>query len=152
MNLQTIAKQLERVQDCFQKVAEAQTDWNAYRRTAVEHGETPPERGEFVSLMHDLAVTATELDKRKQDALKAVYGADTPQAEVLSHDGRRKRTVVFSRPTGKIAEPHISWTAFHALRGMLGYPLETTAPFDIAVIDDFGRVSEHRIKTTGETK
>ena len=101
-----------------------------------------------MSLLTDLTRTAEELDRKRESAINALCGVGIVQAEICSADGKRRRKVVVSRPTDRIDEPHISHAAYHALVSMLGEPLTTTAPFDIAVIDDFGRVSpDHKIKT-----
>ncbi len=151
MDLQTIAKQIELVQDCYHKVAQAQSDWNAYRRTAGAHGEATPELMQFVSLMRTLTDIAEELDRRREAVQTSLYGTGILQADIVSPDGKRKRSIVIIRPTDKIHEPHISLSAYQALCTMLGNPLSTTSPFDIAVIDA-GRVTEYRIKTKGENK
>lgn len=111
-------------------------------------GTATPELPQFVSLLTDLTRTADELDRKREAAINALCGVGIVQAEIRSADGKRGRKVVVSRPTDRIDEPHISRAAYHALVSMLGEPLSTTAPFDIAVIDDFGRVSpDHKIKT-----
>ena len=146
MDLPTIAKQIELVQDCYHKVAQAQADWNAYRRTAGAHGEATPELMQFVSLMRTLTETAEKLDRRRDAVQTSLYGTGILQADIVSPDGRRKRSIVVCRPTDKVHEPHISLAAYQALCTMLGDPLATTAPFDIAVVDG-GRMTDKRIKT-----
>lgn len=151
MDLKTIGTLLELVQNCYQKVLAAQTDYNSYRRMAGEHGIPTPDRHEFASLACALNDAAKELDRRRNAVQNAVYGVGILQADIVSPDGKRKRTAVVCRPTDKIHEPYVTWAAYHALCAILGgKPLTTTAPFDIAVLDDFGRVSEHRITTTNQ--
>jgi len=135
------------VRECYLKVASAQNFWTAYRRAAGESGTTTTELPQFVSLLTDLTHTAEELDRKREAAINALCGVGIVQAEICSADGKRSRKVVVSRPTDKIDEPHVTRAAYHALTQMLGEGLRTTAPFDIAVIDDFGRVSENRIQT-----
>ena len=147
MNIKDISTQLELVRECYLKVASAQNFWTAYRRDAGESGTATPELPQFVSLLTDLTRTAEELDRKREAAINALCGVEIVQAEIRSADGKRSRKVVVSRPKAKIDEPNISRAAYHALVSMLGEPLTTTAPFDIAVIDDFGRVSDKRIKT-----
>ena len=147
MNIKDISTQLELVQDCYQKVASAHNFWQAYRRAAGECGTATPELPQFVSLLTDLTRTAEELDRKREAVSNALCGVGIIQAEIYSADGKTSRKAVIERPTAKIAEPHISYAAYHALVLMLGEPLTTNAPFDIAVIDDFGRVSDKRIQT-----
>lgn len=145
MNIKDISEQLELVRECYLKVASAKNFWTAYRRAAGESGTATPELPQFVTLMTDITRTAEELDRKREAATNALCGIGVIQAEVCSADGKRARKVVVSRPTEKIPEPHVTRAAYHALTQMLGEGLRTTAPFDIAVIDDFGRVSEHKI-------
>ena len=148
MDIKDISTQLELVRECYHRVSSAHNFWIAYRRAAGEGGTATPELPQFVSLLTDLTRTAEELDRKREAAINALCGVGIVQAEVCSADGKRRRKVVVSRPTDRIDEPHISRAAYHALVTMLGEPLTTTAPFDIAVIDDFGRVSpDHKIKT-----
>ena len=147
MNIKDISEQLELVRECYLKVASAQNFWTAYRRAAGESGTTTTELPQFVSLLTYLTRTAEDLERKREAAINALCGVGIVQAEICSADGKRSRKVVVSRPTAKIDEPHVSRAAYHALVSMLGEPLTTTAPFDIAVIDDFGRVSDNRIKT-----
>ena len=147
MNIKDISTQLELVRECYLKVASAHKLWTAYLRSAGEVGTDTKELPQFVSLFTDLARTAEELDRKREAAINALCGVGIVQAEIRSADGNRSRKVVVSRPTAKIDEPHISRAAYHALVSMLGEPLTTTAPFDIAVIDYFGRVSDKRIRT-----
>lgn len=148
MNIKDVNTQLELVQDCYQKVASAQSDWNKYRRKAAEYGSYMDNRPEFVSLLKALTHTAEELERIREAVSNALCGVGIIQAEIYSADGKTSRKAVIERPTAKITEPHISYAAYHALVLMLGEPLSTTAPFNIAVIDDFGRVSDKRIKVT----
>lgn len=147
MNIKDISTQLELVRECYLKVASAQNFWTAYRRAAGEGGTTTTELPQFVSLLTYLTRTAEELERKREAAANALCGVGIVQAEICSTDGKRSRKVVVSRPTAKIDEPHITRAAYHALTQMLGEGFRTTAPFDIAVIDDFGRVSENRIQT-----
>lgn len=147
MNIKDISTQLELVRECHNCVSSAHNFWIAYRRAAGEIGTATKELPQFVSLLTDLTRTAEELDRKREAAINALCGVGVVQSEIRSEDGKRSRKVVVSRPTAKIDEPHISRAAYHALVSMLGEPLTTTAPFDIAVIDDFGRVSDKRIKT-----
>jgi len=150
MDLQTTETLLELVRESYHRVMSAQNFYNAYRRTAVENGIPTPVRPEFPALARELVETAKELDRRKEAIRNAIYGVGIIQAEIYSADGQRKRSVVVMRPTDKVREPHITWAAYHALSTMLGEPLTASTPFDIAVVDDFGRVSDHRIKAQGE--
>ena len=104
-------------------------------------------RPEFVSLLKALTHTAEELERIRESVQNALCGVGIIQAEIYSADGKTSRKAVIERPTAKITEPHISYAAYHALVLMLGDSIYTTAPFDIAVIDDFGRVSDKRIQT-----
>ena len=148
MDIKNISTQLELVRECYHKVMSAKNFWQAYRRAAGECGIATPELPQFVSLLTDLTRTAEELDRKREAVSNALCGVGIIQAEIYSADGKTSRKVVIERPTAKITEPHISYAAYHALVLMLGEPLTTTAPFDIAVIDDFGRVSDKRIKVT----
>ena len=145
MNIKDVNTQLELVQDCYQKVASAQSDWNKYRRKAAEYGSYMDNRPEFVSLLKALTHTAEELERIREAVSNALCGVGIIQAEIYSADGKTSRKAVIERPTAKITEPHISYAAYHALVLMLGDSIYTTAPFDIAVIDDFGRMSDKRI-------
>ena len=146
MNINSISTQLELVRECYHKVLSAKNFWQAYRRAAGEGGVATQELPQFVPLLTDITRTAEELDRKREAAVNALCGVGIVQAEIRSADGKRSRKVVVSRPTDKIDEPHVTRAAYHALVSMLGEPLVTTAPFDIAVIDDFGRVSpDHRI-------
>ena len=145
MNIKDVNTQLELVQDCYQKVASAQSDWNEYRRKAAEYGSYMDNRPEFVSLLKALTHTAEELERIREAVSNALCGVGIIQAEIYSADGKTSRKVVIERPTAKITEPHISYAAYHALVLMLGDSIYTTAPFNIAVIDDFGRMSDKRI-------
>lgn len=145
MNIKDVNTQLELVQDCYQKVASAQSDWNKYRRKAAEYGSYMDNRPEFVSLLKALTHTAEELERIREAVSNALCGVGIIQAEIYSADGKTSRKVVIERPTAKITEPHISYAAYHALVLMLGDSIYTTAPFNIAVIDDFGRMSDKRI-------
>ena len=148
MNIKGISTQLEFVRECYHSVSSAHNLWISYRRAAEDGGTTTPELPQFVSLLKDLARTAEKLDRKREAAINALCGVGIVQAEIRSADGKRSRKVVVSRPTDRIDEPHISRAAYHALVSMLGDSLTTTSPFDIAVIDDFGRVSsDHKIKT-----
>lgn len=147
MSIKSVNTQLGLVQDCYHKVASAQNLWNEYRRAATESGTATAEHPEFVSLMTKLSHTAEELNQRREAVTNALCGVGVLQVEICSSDGKSRRKVVVERPTAKISEPHISWAAYHALTLMLGQLIFTTAPYDIAVIDDFGRVSEHTIKS-----
>ena len=147
MNIKDVSTQLELVRECHHRVSSAHNFWIAYRRAAGAGGTATPELPQFVSLLTVLTRTAEELDRKREAAINALCGVGIVQAEIRSADGRRGRKVVVSRPTAKIDEPHISRAAYHALVSMLGEPLTTAAPFDIAVIDYFGRVSDKRIKT-----
>lgn len=148
MNIKDVSTQLELVRECHHRVSSAHNFWIAYRRAAGGSGTATPELPQFVSLLTDLTRTAEELDRKREAAINALCGFGIVQAEIRSADGNRGRKVVVSRPTDRIDEPHISRAAYHALVSMLGQHLTTTAPFDIAVIDDFGRVSQdHKIKT-----
>ncbi len=154
MDYTTMLAQLELVQECRRKVASAHNLWKAYRKDAEKNGEAAPERPEFAVLLRGLTETAEELDRRKCVVQNALYGVGIIQAEIYSADGRRKCSVVVLRPTERVPEPHIPWTVYNALQSVLGgTPLTTATPFDIVVVDDFGRVSEHRIRTKqGEMK
>ncbi len=146
MDIKNISTQLELVQECYHRAMSAKNFWTAYRRAAGECGVETRELPQFVPLLTEITRTAEELDRKREAARNALYGVGILQVEVSSADGTRVRKVVVSRPTGKIDEPHVSRAAYHALTQMLGEGLRTTAPFDIAVIDDFGRVSpDHRI-------
>ncbi len=145
MDIKDISTQLELVRECYHKVMSAKNFWQAYRRAAGECGTATPELPQFVPLLTAPTRTAEDLDRKREAAITALCGVGIVQAEICSADGKRSRKVVVSRPTDRIDEPHISRAAYHALVSMLGEPLTTTAPFDIAVIDDFGRVSENRI-------
>ncbi|MBQ4199609.1 MAG: hypothetical protein II649_06975 [Kiritimatiellae bacterium] len=146
MDIKSISTQLELVQECYHKVLSAKNFWTAYRRAAGECGVATRELPQFVPLLTDLTRTAEELDRKREAAKNALYGVGILQVEVTSADGTRVRKVVVSRPTDKIDEPHVSRAAYHALTQMLGDGLRTTAPFDVAVVDDFGHVSpDHRI-------
>ena len=147
MNIKDVSTQLELVRECHHRVSSAHNFWIAYRRATGGGGTATPELPQFASLLTDLTRTAEELDRKREAAINALCGVGIVQAEIRSADGRRGRKVVVSRPTAKIDEPHISRAAYHALVSMLGEPLTTAAPFDIAVIDYFGRVSDKRIKT-----
>ena len=146
MDIKNISTQLELVRECYHKVMSAKNFWQAYRRAAGECGIATPELPQFVSLLTDLTRTAEELDRKREAVSNALCGVGIIQAEIYSADGKTSRKVVIERPTAKITEPHISYAAYHALVLMLGDSIYTTAPFDIAVIDDFGRVSDKRIK------
>ena len=146
MDIKSISTQLELVQECYHRAMSAKNFWTAYRRAAGECGVETRELPQFVPLLTEITRTAEELDRKREAARNALYGVGILQVEVSSADGTRVRKVVVRRPTGKIDEPHVSRAAYHALTQMLGEGLRTTAPFDIAVIDDFGRVSpDHRI-------
>lgn len=145
MTTRSINRQLELVRECYGKVADAHKDWNEYRRAAGEYGTATPELPQFVSLLTEITRTAEELDRRREAAVNALCGGGVLQVEVCSEDGKRKRKVVASRPTERFPEPYISHAAHHALVQMLGEGLRTTAPFDIAVVDDFGRMCGKRI-------
>ena len=148
MNIKDISTKLELVRECYNLVSSAHNFWIAYRRAAGESGTAMTELPQFVSLLTDLTRTAEELNSKREAAINALCGVGIVQAEIRSADGKRVRKVVVSRPTDMIYEPHISRAAYHALVSMLGEPLTTTSPFEIAVIDDFGRVSpDHKIKT-----
>ena len=147
MNINSISTQLELVQECYHKVLSAKNFWTAYRRAAGECGVATQELPQFVPLVTEIMRTAEEINRRREAARNALYGVGILQVEVTSADGKRVRKVVVSRPTAKIDEPHVSRAAYHALTQMLGEGLRTNAPFDVAVVDDFGRVSDHRIKS-----
>ncbi len=146
MTTRSINRQLELVRDCYGKVAAAHKGWGEYRRAAGEGGVATPDLPQFLSIMTALTHTAEELDRKREAAVNALCGVGVLQVEVCSEDGKRK--VVASRPTERSPEPYISRAAHHALVQMLGEGLRTTAPFDIAVVDDFGKVCDKRIKTT----
>ena len=145
MDLKQLGEQLTLLQDCYQKVASAQSDWNEYRRKAAEYGSYMDNRPEFVSLLKALTHTAEELERIREAVSNALCGDGIIQAEIYSADGKTSRKAVIERPTAKITEPHISYAAYHALVLMLGDSIYTTAPFDIAIIDDFGKISSARI-------
>ena len=145
MEIKTLNNQLDLVQDCYEKASLAQSKWNEYRRIAGAHNEPTPDIPEFLSLLKKLAETAEEINRRRERVSHALYGVGIVQAEIYSDTGRCFRRVVVERPDAKISEPHISRTSYRALALMLGERMHTTAPFDIAVIDDFGRVSDRRI-------
>ena len=145
MDIKNISTQLELVRECYQKVASAKNFWQAYRRAAGKCGTATPELPQFVSLLTDLTRTAEELDRIRESVSNALCGVGIIQAEIYSTDGKTSRKVVIERPTAKITEPHISYAAYHALVLMLGDSIYTTAPFDIAIIDDFGKISSARI-------
>lgn len=145
MDLKKLGEQLTLLQDCYQKVASAQSDWNKYRLKAAEYGSYTDNRPEFVSLLKAFTHTAEELERIREAVSNDLCGVGIIQAEIYSADGKTSRKAVIERPTAKITEPHISYAAYHALVSMLGEPLTTTAPFDIAVIDDFGKISSARI-------
>ena len=145
MEIKTLNNQLDLVQDCYEKASLAQSKWNEYRRIAGAHNDPTPDIPEFLSLLKKLAQTAEEIDRRRERVSHALCGVGIIQAEIYSADGKTSRKVVIERPTAKITEPHISYAAYHALVLMLGDSIYTTAPFDIAVIDDFGKISSARI-------
>lgn len=147
MDIKTINNQLELVQACYEKVALAQADWNKYRRIAGAHNQPTPDRPEFRILGAELTHTAEELAKRREAVSNALCGVGIVQVEICSEDAKRIRRAVISRPDARIANPYISHAAYHALALMLGEPMYTTAPFDIAVTDDFGRVSNKVIRS-----
>lgn len=129
--------QLELVRECYDKVASAQSCYNAYRLSAGESGETTSERPEFVALLTALTRTAEDIDRRDRERRMRFNAVPVLQAALRFKDGSVRRVAV-SKPTGEIDEPHIG-EMFHAALVSQGL-VASLESYPVLVVDKRRRV------------
>ena len=133
MNIERINQMMAAVQAAYEEAGKAQSHWLEYRRIAALDNIPTDDPKPFIDAMRLATETARKIDAMRKKLQSALAGDGILRAEIVSADGKRRRSVILVRPDAKNPQPYVTQSTYDALRRMLGDGLTTTASFDIAV-------------------
>ena len=133
MNIERISKMMAAVQAAYEDAGKAQAHWLEYRRLAALDEIPTDAPTPFIDAMRLATEAARKIDAMRTKVEAELFGDGMLRAEIVSADGKRRRSVILVRPDAKNPQPYVTQSTYDALRRMLGDGLTTTASFDIAV-------------------